>query len=70
MELIISTDHYPSLLFKDWDSAVEFARKLNYEYIDIRLIEFNAEEIGYGIYNCKKEELIEKEDLQLFHMSK
>ncbi len=58
----ISTDLCPSLFFKDRDIAVEAALKLNYEYIAICLIEFNGEEIGYGIYNGQKEELMESED--------
>lgn len=63
MERKISVDHCPSLVFEDWDSAVEMARKLNFEYLDICLIEFNGEEIGYGLYNCVKEELVEKDGL-------
>ena len=66
MELTISTDHYPSLFFKDRNSAVEAARKINFEYMDICLIEFDGEEIGYGLYNAVKEELVEKEDLHLY----
>ena len=67
MELTISTDHYPSLFFKVRNSAVEAARKINFEYMDICLIEFDGEEIGYGLYNAVKEELVEKEDLHLYH---
>ena len=62
MELKISTDHYPSLFFKDRATAVMAARKLNYEYADICLIEVNGEEIGYGLHNGKSEKLIESED--------
>ncbi len=61
MARTISTDHYPSLVFEDWDSAIETARKLN-RYICVCLIEFNGEEIGYGLYNSVKEELVEKDD--------
>ena len=57
----ISVDHCPSLVFEDWDSAAETARKLN-RYIYVCLIEFNGEEIGYGLYNSGNETLLEKED--------
>ena len=57
----ISDDHCPSLVFEDWDSAAENARKLN-RYIYVCLIEFNGEEIGYGLYNSGNETLLEKED--------
>ncbi len=66
MEKTISIDHYPSLFFKDRASAVEAARKINFEYMDICLIEFDGEEIGYGLYNPFREELVEKEDLPSF----
>lgn len=69
-ELTISTDHYPSLFFRDRAGAIEVARKLNFEYMDICLIEFNGEEIGYGLYNVVKEELVEIEDLHLYYISK
>ncbi|MBR4447199.1 hypothetical protein [Methanobrevibacter sp.] len=62
MERKISTDHRPSLVFEDWDSAVEAARKINIQYFDILLIEFNGEIIGYGIYNPFRERFLEKED--------
>lgn len=63
MERRIVTDHHPSLVFKDWDSAVEAVRKINIQYFDILLIEFNGEIIGYGIYNPFREEFLEKDSV-------
>ena len=65
MDRKISTDHRPSLVFEDWDSAVEAVRKINIQYFDILLIEFNGEIIGYGIYNPCREEFLEKDSVMV-----
>ena len=66
MAKTIATDHYPSLFFEDRDSAVEAAVEFNIMYIEICLIEYNGEIIGYGLYNPFREEFVEKEDFQRF----